>query len=179
MRRPIAVSRPWPKEARFTCRWRRRSLVELRHGGRPVWPPLDGAGGKIAAQGVYDHVSAPKFRMTATFDQVGGQTRITMRMVFDTAELRRASGPQVRRRPRGQANVGASGRVRVANGLTLAGRYEGCAEGNPAKPIREQERLDRNSHRPGGSRVDSGGRRGPAAGGFSHQPLGCDGSAAG
>jgi len=37
---------------------------------------------------VYDHVSGPKFRMTVTFDEQGGQTKITMRMVFDSASQR-------------------------------------------------------------------------------------------
>jgi uncharacterized protein YndB with AHSA1/START domain len=38
---------------------------------------------------VYDHVSGPKFRMTATFDEEpGNKTRLTVRMVFETAALR-------------------------------------------------------------------------------------------
>ena len=37
---------------------------------------------------VYDHVSGPRFRATATFDDEGGRTRLTVRMVFETAALR-------------------------------------------------------------------------------------------
>ena len=38
---------------------------------------------------VYDHVSGPQFRMTATFaDESGNKTRVTVRMVFETAALR-------------------------------------------------------------------------------------------
>jgi uncharacterized protein YndB with AHSA1/START domain len=37
---------------------------------------------------VYDHVSGPKFRSTATFEDEGGKTRLTVRMVFETAALR-------------------------------------------------------------------------------------------
>jgi uncharacterized protein YndB with AHSA1/START domain len=37
---------------------------------------------------VYDHVSAPKFRSTATFDDEGGRTKLTVRMLFETAALR-------------------------------------------------------------------------------------------
>ena len=35
---------------------------------------------------VYTHVSGPKFQATATFDEQGGKTTLTMRMLFDTAE---------------------------------------------------------------------------------------------
>lgn len=38
---------------------------------------------------VYDHVSAPPFRVTVTFDDVNGKTKMTMQMVFATAEERR------------------------------------------------------------------------------------------
>ena len=38
---------------------------------------------------VYDHVSGPLFRATATFEDLGGKTRVTMSSVFETAELRR------------------------------------------------------------------------------------------
>jgi uncharacterized protein YndB with AHSA1/START domain len=37
---------------------------------------------------VYDHVSGPVFRTTATFDDEGGKTRLTVRMVFESAALR-------------------------------------------------------------------------------------------
>jgi uncharacterized protein YndB with AHSA1/START domain len=37
---------------------------------------------------VYDHVSGPKFRSTATFEDLGGKTRLTVRMLFETAALR-------------------------------------------------------------------------------------------
>ena len=38
---------------------------------------------------VFDHVSGPKFQMTVSFDeQEDGKTKITMRMVFDSAALR-------------------------------------------------------------------------------------------
>jgi uncharacterized protein YndB with AHSA1/START domain len=37
---------------------------------------------------VYDHVSGPKFQMTVTFDDHGGKTRLTARMLFESAELR-------------------------------------------------------------------------------------------
>lgn len=36
----------------------------------------------------YTHVSGPKFQATATFDEQGGKTKLTMRMVFDTAAER-------------------------------------------------------------------------------------------
>jgi uncharacterized protein YndB with AHSA1/START domain len=35
---------------------------------------------------VYEHVSGPKFLSTVTFEDMGGKTKVTMRMVFDTAE---------------------------------------------------------------------------------------------
>jgi uncharacterized protein YndB with AHSA1/START domain len=38
---------------------------------------------------VYDHISGPKFHATVTFDDEGGKTKITMRMLFDTAEQHR------------------------------------------------------------------------------------------
>ena len=34
---------------------------------------------------VYSHVSGPRFHVTVTFDEEGGKTKLTMRMVFDTA----------------------------------------------------------------------------------------------
>jgi uncharacterized protein YndB with AHSA1/START domain len=34
---------------------------------------------------VFEHVSAPKFQVTATFADDGGRTRITFRMLFETA----------------------------------------------------------------------------------------------
>jgi len=37
---------------------------------------------------VYDHESYPPFRVTATFDALEEKTRVSMRMVFETAELR-------------------------------------------------------------------------------------------
>jgi len=37
---------------------------------------------------IYRHVSAPKFQMTVTFADDGGKTKITARMLFETAELR-------------------------------------------------------------------------------------------
>jgi uncharacterized protein YndB with AHSA1/START domain len=37
---------------------------------------------------VYTHVSGPKFQATATFDEHGGKTTVTMRMLFDTAAER-------------------------------------------------------------------------------------------
>jgi uncharacterized protein YndB with AHSA1/START domain len=37
---------------------------------------------------VYRHVSAPKFEMTVTFADDGGMTRLTARMVFESAALR-------------------------------------------------------------------------------------------
>jgi len=35
---------------------------------------------------VYDHLSGPKFHVTVTFDDEGDRTKVTMRMLFDTAE---------------------------------------------------------------------------------------------
>ncbi len=35
---------------------------------------------------VYSHVSNPKFHVTVTFDKQGGKTKVTMRMLFETAE---------------------------------------------------------------------------------------------
>ncbi len=35
---------------------------------------------------VYDHVSGPKFHVTVTFDEQDGKTKLTMRMLFETAE---------------------------------------------------------------------------------------------
>jgi uncharacterized protein YndB with AHSA1/START domain len=37
---------------------------------------------------VYSHVSAPKFTSTVTFEDAGGKTKLTMRMVFATADER-------------------------------------------------------------------------------------------
>ena len=37
---------------------------------------------------VFDHVSAPRFRATVTFEDVDGKTRVTMRSEFETAEVR-------------------------------------------------------------------------------------------
>src|SRR5712692_9046731 len=37
---------------------------------------------------VYSHVSGPTFRMTVTFDEHGGKTDLTMRMLFETAAER-------------------------------------------------------------------------------------------
>jgi uncharacterized protein YndB with AHSA1/START domain len=37
---------------------------------------------------VYDHVSGPKFHVIVTFDEESGKTKLTMRMVFDTAAER-------------------------------------------------------------------------------------------
>lgn len=37
---------------------------------------------------VFDHVSGPIFRATATFEEENGKTKVTMRMRFETAELR-------------------------------------------------------------------------------------------
>jgi len=37
---------------------------------------------------VYDHVSGPLFRATAVFEDLGGKTKVTWQMVFETAELR-------------------------------------------------------------------------------------------
>jgi uncharacterized protein YndB with AHSA1/START domain len=37
---------------------------------------------------VYDHITGPLFRATVIFDAEGEKTRISMRMVFETAELR-------------------------------------------------------------------------------------------
>jgi uncharacterized protein YndB with AHSA1/START domain len=37
---------------------------------------------------VYDHISGPVFRATVTFTAEGQQTRLTMQMLFATAELR-------------------------------------------------------------------------------------------
>jgi uncharacterized protein YndB with AHSA1/START domain len=36
----------------------------------------------------YSHVSGPLFEATVTFDEVGAKTEVTVRMVFETAELR-------------------------------------------------------------------------------------------
>jgi uncharacterized protein YndB with AHSA1/START domain len=35
---------------------------------------------------VYDHVSVPRFRQTATFEDEGGRTRLTMRGLFETVQ---------------------------------------------------------------------------------------------
>ena len=37
---------------------------------------------------VYAHLSGPAFRMTATFDEQGGRTTVTMCMVFESAKER-------------------------------------------------------------------------------------------
>lgn len=37
---------------------------------------------------VYSHITGPVFRMTVTFDEGGGKTTVTMRMLFETAEER-------------------------------------------------------------------------------------------
>ncbi|HEY3268465.1 MAG TPA: SRPBCC family protein [Armatimonadota bacterium] len=37
---------------------------------------------------VYSHVSGPRFRMTATFADLGGKTQLAVQMLFDTAEQR-------------------------------------------------------------------------------------------
>ena len=37
---------------------------------------------------VYDHVSGPTFHVTVTFAEEGKKTRLTMRMLFETAALR-------------------------------------------------------------------------------------------
>lgn len=37
---------------------------------------------------IYDHVSGPKFRMHARFEDRGNTTEIAIRMLFDSAELR-------------------------------------------------------------------------------------------
>ena len=34
---------------------------------------------------VFDHVSAPHFRVTATFEDLGGRTQVTFRMLFNSA----------------------------------------------------------------------------------------------
>ena len=37
---------------------------------------------------VYDHISAPNFHVTVSFEEEHGKTRLTMTMLFETAELR-------------------------------------------------------------------------------------------
>ena len=37
---------------------------------------------------IYSHVSGPMFHVTATFDEQGGKTKLTMRMLFETAAER-------------------------------------------------------------------------------------------
>jgi uncharacterized protein YndB with AHSA1/START domain len=37
---------------------------------------------------VYDRVSGPRFQSTATFEDLGGKTRLTVRMVFESAAFR-------------------------------------------------------------------------------------------
>jgi uncharacterized protein YndB with AHSA1/START domain len=37
---------------------------------------------------VYDHASPPRFQTTVTFVELGGKTKVTARMVFESAELR-------------------------------------------------------------------------------------------
>ena len=37
---------------------------------------------------VYDHVTGPLFRATVTFEDGGDKTRVTMQMLFESAELR-------------------------------------------------------------------------------------------
>ena len=37
---------------------------------------------------VLDHISSPRFRIVATFDEVDGGTRLTFRMIFETVEMR-------------------------------------------------------------------------------------------
>ena len=37
---------------------------------------------------IYRHVSAPQFQMTVTFADDGGKTRLTAKMLFESAELR-------------------------------------------------------------------------------------------
>ncbi|MFI5381028.1 MAG: SRPBCC domain-containing protein [Tepidisphaerales bacterium] len=38
---------------------------------------------------VYDHVSGPRFQATVTFEEQGGKTKVTMRALFETAEVRK------------------------------------------------------------------------------------------
>ena len=35
---------------------------------------------------VYDHISTPRFRATVTLEDLGGKTKLTMRMVFESSE---------------------------------------------------------------------------------------------
>jgi uncharacterized protein YndB with AHSA1/START domain len=39
----------------------------------------------------YDHISAPRFQMTVTFEEVGERTRVHFRMVFESAAARDAA----------------------------------------------------------------------------------------
>jgi uncharacterized protein YndB with AHSA1/START domain len=36
---------------------------------------------------VFDHISPPKFEVTASFEDLGGQTRLTFRMLFESAKV--------------------------------------------------------------------------------------------
>jgi uncharacterized protein YndB with AHSA1/START domain len=38
---------------------------------------------------VYDHVNPPRYRTTVTFEDLGGTTKMTFRMVFETPEDKR------------------------------------------------------------------------------------------
>jgi uncharacterized protein YndB with AHSA1/START domain len=37
---------------------------------------------------VLDHISSPRFRIVATFVPEAGKTKLTFRMIFETAEMR-------------------------------------------------------------------------------------------
>jgi uncharacterized protein YndB with AHSA1/START domain len=39
----------------------------------------------------YDHISAPRFQTTVTFEEVGERTRVHFKMVFESAEARDAA----------------------------------------------------------------------------------------
>ena len=40
------------------------------------------------ARVVVDHISPPKFQLTATFEDLGSKTKLTWRMLFETSDLR-------------------------------------------------------------------------------------------
>ena len=60
---------------------------------------------------VYRHVSAPHFQMTVTFADDGGETRLTARMLFESAELRDQDDQGSRRRRRIEADARTPRRI--------------------------------------------------------------------
>ena len=60
--------------------------MDVRPGG--VWRFIMHGPDGVDYNLVYAHVSSPKFHVTVTFEDQGGKTRLTLRMLFETAEER-------------------------------------------------------------------------------------------